>query len=92
MRRFTSEKKRQVTRVLDGKPTIWIGKGGVSQEILVEIEKQLQKKEVIKIRTLKSAITDLSTNEIAVSTAEKTGSKLIKVVGHTFLLYKPHEK
>ena len=93
MRRFTLEKKNQMKRNLkDEKPTIWIGKGGVSQEILNEIEKQFQKKEVIKIKNLKSARTNLTTKEIATSTAEKTGSELIKVIGHTFLLYKPHEK
>jgi RNA-binding protein YhbY len=49
-------KRCAMRRLSEEKPTIRIGKDGVSGEILKEIERQLDKKEMVKIKILKSAI------------------------------------
>jgi len=85
--------KRRVKRQLSGeKPTIWIGKTKVSQELLKEVEKQLKKREMVKIKILRSALDGDEAKEIASRIAEQTGASLVEVRGHTFMLFKRREK
>ncbi|MCS7115090.1 MAG: YhbY family RNA-binding protein [Nitrososphaerota archaeon] len=70
------------------KPTVWVGKRQVSQELIREIEKQLKTREVVKIKILKSALDEDKASIIASTIAKQTGATLIEVRGHTFILYK----
>lgn len=93
MNKLTSKMKRRIKRELsEEKPTIWIGKNQASKEILEEIEKQLEKREMVKVRILKSALQGNEAKEIASRIAEKTEAALIEVRGHTFTLYKRRRK
>jgi RNA-binding protein len=93
MSRLTARMKRRVKRQLSGeKPTIWIGKTKVSQELLKEVEKQLKKREMVKIKILRSALDGEEAKEIASRIAEQTGASLVEVRGHTFILFKRREK
>jgi RNA-binding protein len=69
------------------KPSIRIGKGGIDENQLNEIKKQLKKRELIKIKTLKS-YRDKNIKDIAKEVAKETNSELIDVVGFVFVLYK----
>jgi len=85
--------KRRVKRRLGGeKPTVWIGKNRFSPEVLREIEKQLEKKEMVKIRILKSALQRDEAKGIASKIAQETSASLVEVRGHTFMLYKRRKK
>ena len=85
--------KRRVKKQLSAeKPTIWVGKAGVSQELLKEVDKQLDKNEMVKIKILKSALESGKTKEVAAKIAEQTQSSLIEVRGNTFMLYKRRKK
>jgi RNA-binding protein len=85
--------RRRIKRRLGGeKPTIWIGKNRFAHEILREIEKQLEKKEMVKIKILKSALQGDEAQGIASRIAEQTGASLVEVRGHTFMLYKRRRK
>jgi RNA-binding protein len=85
--------KRRIKRKLSGeKPTIWVGKSGTSKELLKEIEKQLEKNEMVKVKVLKSALEGNRAKEIALKIAEETGASLVEVRGHTFMLYKRRKK
>jgi len=89
MSKLTARMKRRIKRRLSGeKPTIRIGKNKVSQELLKEIEKQLEKKEMVKIKILQSALDGDEAKETASRIAEQTGASLVEVRGHTFMLYK----
>jgi RNA-binding protein len=93
MSRLTAGTKRRVKRRLsEEKPTIWIGKIGVSQELLKEIDKQLEKRKMIKIKILKSALEKDEAKGIASRIAEQTEASLVEVRGHTFMLYRRHKK
>jgi len=93
MSKTTSGMKRRIKRRLSGeKPTIWIGKSGVSQELLKEITKQLEKKEMAKIKILKTALEGDEAKQMASRIADQTASSLVEVRGHTFMLYKRHKK
>jgi len=90
---ITPGKKRYVKRRLSfEKPTIWIGKSGVSAEILKEIEKQLDKNEMVKIKILRSAIGKEETKQIASHVANQIGASLVGVKGHIFMLYRRRKK
>lgn len=93
MSKLTEGKKRFVKRVLSkANPTVWIGKGGVSEDILKEIEKQLDKSKMVKVKILKSALSEDKTKQIACSIATQAEASLVEIRGHTFMLYKPHKK
>ena len=82
--------KRHVRHVLkDENPTIWIGKEGLTPQLTAEVEKQLQKNKMVKIRILPAALTDDNTAQsIAAQTAEQTEAALVEVRGHVFILFR----
>ncbi len=85
--------KRHIKHKLkDEKPTIWIGKEGVKPQLLKEIEKQLEKKKMLKIKVLGSALQKDETKNIAATVAQQTEASLVEVRGHTFMLYRRHKK
>jgi RNA-binding protein len=89
MSEMTAGKKRFVKRTLsEESPTIWIGKSGVSEEVLKEVEKQLEKRKMVKVKLLGTAIKGGQTMQIA----GKTEASLVEVRGHTFMLYRRHKK
>jgi RNA-binding protein len=85
-------KRRIKLELSEEKPTIRIGKNQVSKEILKEVEKQLELKEVVKIKILKSALQGNKAKEIASRIAEETEATLVEVRGHTLILYKRRGK
>lgn len=82
--------KRHVRHVLkDENPTVWVGKEGLTSQLVGEIEKQLQKNKMVKIRILPSALQEDNTAQtIAASAAEQTGASLVEVRGHVFILFR----
>ena len=90
---ITPRMKRRIKSELSTeKPTIWIGKEGASSHILNEISRQLEKREMVKVKVLKSALKEEETREIASKIAQETESTLIEVRGHTIILYKIRSK
>jgi len=93
MNKMNVEKKRHVKSTLaQGKPTVCVGKNGASKEALGEIEKQLKRKEMVKVRILKTALAHEEAEQIAMKIAEQTEASLVEVRGHAFILYKCDEK
>lgn len=74
------------------KPIIRVGKEGASAQTTNEISKQLEKRKMLKIQILKSALKNESAKDIASKIAQRTESFLIDVRGHTFILHKPRKK
>jgi len=90
---ITPKMKRRIKSELSAeKPTVWVGKEGASSQILNEISRQLEKREMVKIRVLRTALKDEETKEIASKIAEQTESTLVDVRGHTIMLYKIRKK
>jgi len=90
---ITPKMKRRIKRELSTeKPTVWIGKEGATPQIVNEISKQLDKREIVKAKILRSALKDEEAKSVASKIAQQTNSSLIEVRGHTFLLYKRREK
>jgi RNA-binding protein len=85
--------KRHVKHELkDEKPTVWVGKDGLTPQLLSEVENQLQKKKMLKIKILKSALQRDTAQTIASQAAEQTGASLVEIRGHVFILYRRRRK
>jgi RNA-binding protein len=74
------------------KPTVWIGKEGATDRIINEVNSQLEKREMIKAKILKTALKKEKAKSVATKVASQTGSTLIEVRGHTFMLYKSRKR
>lgn len=81
--------KRRIKHKLSAeKPTVWIGKEGTTIRSITEINRQLDLKEMIKIRILKTMLKEEEAKTLASQIAGQTGAALIEVRGHTFILYR----
>ena len=82
--------KRHVKHVLkDENPTIWVGKEGLTSQLTAEMEKQLQKNKMLKVKILPAALQDNNTAQaIATLAAEKTAAALVEVRGHVFIIFR----
>ncbi len=90
---ITPKMKRRIKRALSAeRPTVWVGKEGATTQIINEVAKQLDAREMIKAKILKTALQDEEAKDIATKIAEQTDSLLVEVRGHTFLLFKRKKK
>jgi RNA-binding protein len=90
---ITPKIKRRIKRELSvEKPTVWVGKEGATPHIVNEVSRQLEKREIVKAKILRSALKDDDAKSVASKIAQQTNSSLIEVRGHTFLLYRHRKK
>jgi RNA-binding protein len=62
------------------KPTIWIGKQGCTDTIILEVIAQLKKRQVVKVKWLQN--TEIKPEELAM----RAGAQLVSVRGRTLVL------
>ena len=94
MSKITTRMKRHVRHVLkDENPTLWVGKEGLTPQVIGEIEKQLQKNKMVKVRILPPALQgENAAKNIAVKAAEETDAALVEVRGHVFILFRKRKQ
>ncbi|ASJ13646.1 YhbY family RNA-binding protein [Thermococcus radiotolerans] len=80
-------------RYYDIPPRAWIGKRGLDEGVIEEINTQLEKDGILKVEIRKGALisTELDRRQLAEKVAEMTDSELIDVRGKRFILFKPRE-
>ncbi len=84
--------RERVKRAHHGSPDVIIGKKGVTEEVLREIDRRLELQEVVKVKMLKTAIVaeeGADRRGLARLIAERLGARLMGVRGRTFVLYRP---
>lgn len=64
----------------DLKPTIWVGKQGMTETIIEEIKSQIKIRKTIKVKWLESTGVDPE------AVASESGTKLLQVRGRTMVL------
>lgn len=69
-------------------PILNIGKNGVTDTLIEELNKQMKAKRLVKVRVLKSAEEGKDIKTIAEEIAKATRSTLIEVRGRTVVLYR----
>ena len=93
MIKITTRMKRHVRHKLKyEKPTIWIGKDGLTPQLSNEIEKQLNKNKMLKVKILKSALQQETAKAIATKAVEQADAALVEIRGHVFILYRRRKK
>ena len=69
-------------------PTVWIGKSGVTDALLGQIDRQLDANEIVKVKVHKTSPENAEVAELANKIAEKTTSDIVDVRGRTFTIYR----
>lgn len=78
-------------KLKDEDPTVWIGKDGLTPPLSSQIDKQLERSRMVKVKILKTALQRETAQAIATKAAELTGSSLVEIRGHVFILYRRHK-
>ena len=79
---------RGLANTLD--PIFQIGKGGINENFLEQVDECLEKRELIKVSVLKNCIDE--PKEIAAVIAERTHSDVVKVIGKKMIFYRQAKK
>ena len=82
-----SQKKKLSEKAKIIEPILRIGKSGLTESVIEEIKKQLQKKRLIKIKILKSALEDKDKKELAIKLAPKAHKYAIEAKSKIELLF-----
>ncbi len=84
---LTSKQRAYLRGIAQSYETIFqIGKGGISDNLIMQVNDALKKRELIKLRVLDNS--ELSSREAADQIAEKTASDVVQVIGSRFVLFK----
>ncbi len=67
-------------------PVFQIGKGGLSEEIINQLDAVLEARELIKVKVLKSCLDDAG--ELADEIAEALDGEVVQKIGKSFILYR----
>lgn len=67
-------------------PVFQIGKGGLSEELLNQLDAVLEARELIKVRVLKSCLDD--SGEMAEEIGRALDADVVQKIGKSFLLYR----
>ena len=87
---ITSKQRAYLRSLAVNLPAIMqIGKGGISDEMCLQISNALEARELIKVRVLENS--GYTAREAAEIVAEKTGSDAVSCVGTRFVLYRESE-
>jgi RNA-binding protein len=73
-------------------PVVRIGKSGISDSVIAEVDKQLKLHELIKIKLLRSCLEETDRTSFASELAAKTGSMLVLVQGNVVTLFREKHK
>ena len=88
---LTSKQRAYLRSLSANLDTIFqIGKGGITEEICLQISNALEARELIKLRVLDNS--GYSAKDAAGEIAEAVGCEIVACVGSKFVLYRESEK
>jgi RNA-binding protein len=79
-------------RALLSPPHCNLGKKGISEEFVTHVSKLLKKYKIVKIKVLKSAISQSNVKDLAEQISKETNSHLIEIRGRTIIITKLKSK
>jgi RNA-binding protein len=87
-----TSKQRAYLRGLghDLEPIFLIGKGGVTDTMIKEIDITLEKRELIKLKILNNSLEE--PREASNQIAEQLGADVVQVIGGKFIIYRPSKE
>lgn len=72
-----------ISKLLHSPPTIQVGKQGISENLIQELDEQLKKKKAVKVRLLKSVE---NVDEALQQLEQQSIGKIAKKVGNTAII------
>ena len=83
-----TSKQRSFLRALGHKlePLVFLGKGGLTDNVIKEVETNLELRELIKIKLQDGC--ELEIKDVANEIAETLNADVVQVIGHKFILYR----
>lgn len=67
-----------------------IGKGGLTDELIRQVDMALEAREIVKIHVLNNSAA--SAAETFDDLASATGAEKVQIIGNKFILYRPNKK
>ena len=71
-------------------PTTHVGKNGISETLIKQIDEQLESRELIKVAVLQNS--EFSAKEIAEELAQSVNGEVVQVMGSKITLYRVSKK
>lgn len=68
-----------------------MGKAGITDGFLGEVQSHLDREPLVKVKLLKSALESGDKKDLAQEVADKLGATLVELRGHTAVYYKPRK-
>lgn len=88
---LTSKQRARLKSIAASTETILqIGKGGVGEQLVKQVDDALTARELVKLRALETAPEE--PGELAQALAEATGSQVVQVIGRRLVLYRKNRK
>lgn len=88
---LTSKQRANLRKQANGIDTIFqIGKDGIGDNLIAQVNDALAARELIKLRVLETAM--LTAREACDAICEKTEAAPVQTVGTRFVIYKPNPK
>lgn len=86
--RLLTSKERSILRSIGNKlePIIIIGKNGITENLIIQLDEALNARELVKGRVLPHQ--DFEVKTIAVELAEKVGAAVVQTIGRNILFYR----
>lgn len=72
------------------KPVVQVGRAGLTEPVVAEIQGALEHHELIKIKVGRDCPTELA--ELAELIERQTGARVAELIGHVVIAYKPRPK
>ena len=88
---MTSKQRAYLKALASNEDTIFqLGKGGIDENFIKQVDSALEKREIIKIKTLESFVDGphFAAGEIA----EASGAEVVQVIGTKIVLYRESRK
>ena len=84
---LSNENKKYLRKLSqDYRALIQIGKDGLSENLYNKLDDSSETHELVKCKLLKTS--PIETREAAIECAGATGSEIVHIIGHTFVLYR----
>lgn len=88
---LTSKQRARLKSIAATTETILqVGKGGVGEQLVKQVDDALTARELVKLRVLETAPEE--PGELAQALAEATGSQVVQVIGRRLVLYRKNPK
>lgn len=72
------------------KPIFQVGKSGVTENMLAQINDALEKRELIKVKLLQNCLEDK--HDVSETIANETNAYIVQIIGNNIIFYKESEE